>query len=107
MLKILQLLQKSVITPDFEKKECVPPYRESLHQLKKQRRVSEELIMPQITTQALGESPCSGCVHTLEVVQFNVFLSRPVKSTDSEVKVLRWYKSVINNLIIMAIKNTS
>ncbi|NWV28299.1 TDIF2 protein, partial [Origma solitaria] len=33
-----QLLQKSVITPDFEKKECVPPYRESLHQLKKQRR---------------------------------------------------------------------
>ncbi|NXS02794.1 TDIF2 protein, partial [Oxylabes madagascariensis] len=33
-----QLLQKSVITPDFERKECVPPYRESLHQLKKQRR---------------------------------------------------------------------
>ncbi|KGL93115.1 Deoxynucleotidyltransferase terminal-interacting protein 2, partial [Charadrius vociferus] len=33
-----QLLQKSIITPDFEKKECVPPFRESLHQLKKQRR---------------------------------------------------------------------
>ncbi|KFQ64319.1 Deoxynucleotidyltransferase terminal-interacting protein 2, partial [Phaethon lepturus] len=37
-----QLLQKSVITPDFEKKECVPPFRESLHQLKKQRRVKRE-----------------------------------------------------------------
>ncbi|NXN39982.1 TDIF2 protein, partial [Rhinoptilus africanus] len=33
-----ELLQKSIITPDFEKKECVPPFRESLHQLKKQRR---------------------------------------------------------------------
>ncbi|XP_067997391.1 deoxynucleotidyltransferase terminal-interacting protein 2 [Melanerpes formicivorus] len=37
-----QLLQKSIITPDFEKKECVPPYRESLHQLKKQRRAERE-----------------------------------------------------------------
>ncbi|NWV04412.1 TDIF2 protein, partial [Ptilonorhynchus violaceus] len=37
-----QLLQKSVITPDFEKKECVPPYRESLHQLKKQRRAERQ-----------------------------------------------------------------
>uniref|UniRef100_A0A8C3R7B7 Deoxynucleotidyltransferase terminal interacting protein 2 n=1 Tax=Cyanoderma ruficeps TaxID=181631 RepID=A0A8C3R7B7_9PASS len=37
-----QLLQKSVITPDFERKECVPPYRESLHQLKKQRRAERE-----------------------------------------------------------------
>ncbi|XP_062486521.1 deoxynucleotidyltransferase terminal-interacting protein 2 [Pezoporus occidentalis] len=37
-----QLLQKSVITPDFEKKDCVPPYRESLHQLKKQRRAERE-----------------------------------------------------------------
>ncbi|KFQ17583.1 Deoxynucleotidyltransferase terminal-interacting protein 2, partial [Merops nubicus] len=36
------LLQKSVITPDFEKKECVPPFRESLHQLKKQRRAERE-----------------------------------------------------------------
>ncbi|NXR14005.1 TDIF2 protein, partial [Semnornis frantzii] len=36
-----QLLQNSIITPDFEKKECVPPFRESLHQLKKQRRVSK------------------------------------------------------------------
>ncbi|XP_063154368.1 deoxynucleotidyltransferase terminal-interacting protein 2 isoform X2 [Candoia aspera] len=33
-----ELLQKSIITPDFEKKECVPPLRESAHQLKKQRR---------------------------------------------------------------------
>uniref|UniRef100_A0A8C0U3S8 Deoxynucleotidyltransferase terminal interacting protein 2 n=1 Tax=Cyanistes caeruleus TaxID=156563 RepID=A0A8C0U3S8_CYACU len=37
-----QLLQKSVITPDFERKECVPPYKESLHQLKKQRRAERE-----------------------------------------------------------------
>ncbi|NXK66847.1 TDIF2 protein, partial [Sylvietta virens] len=37
-----QLLQKSVITPDFERKDCVPPYRESLHQLKKQRRAERE-----------------------------------------------------------------
>ncbi|NXR41161.1 TDIF2 protein, partial [Zosterops hypoxanthus] len=37
-----QLLQKSVITPDFERKECVPPYRESLHQQKKQRRAERE-----------------------------------------------------------------
>ncbi|NXY19915.1 TDIF2 protein, partial [Atrichornis clamosus] len=37
-----QLLQKSIITPDFEKKECVPPYRESRHQLKKQRRAERE-----------------------------------------------------------------
>ncbi|NXI81074.1 TDIF2 protein, partial [Rhipidura dahli] len=37
-----QLLQKSVITPDFEKKECVPPYRESFRQLKKQRRAERE-----------------------------------------------------------------
>ncbi|NWT85885.1 TDIF2 protein, partial [Lanius ludovicianus] len=36
------LLQNSVITPDFEKKECVPPYRESLRQLKKQRRAERE-----------------------------------------------------------------
>ncbi|NXK31989.1 TDIF2 protein, partial [Piprites chloris] len=35
-------LLKSVITPDFEKKECVPPFRESLHQLKKQRRAERE-----------------------------------------------------------------
>ncbi|NXH73730.1 TDIF2 protein, partial [Hydrobates tethys] len=37
-----QFLQKSIITPDFEKRECVPPFRESLHQLKKQRRVKRE-----------------------------------------------------------------
>ncbi|KAM3841541.1 deoxynucleotidyltransferase terminal-interacting protein 2 isoform 3-T4 [Vipera latastei] len=34
-----ELLQKSIITPDFEKKECVPPLRQSVHQLKKQRRI--------------------------------------------------------------------
>ncbi|XP_048207950.1 deoxynucleotidyltransferase terminal-interacting protein 2 [Perognathus longimembris pacificus] len=33
-----ELLQKAVITPDFEKKHCVEPYRESKHQLKKKRR---------------------------------------------------------------------
>ncbi|XP_065597837.1 deoxynucleotidyltransferase terminal-interacting protein 2 [Cyrtonyx montezumae] len=37
-----QLLQKSIITPDFERKECVPPFRESLQQLKKQRRAERE-----------------------------------------------------------------
>ncbi|XP_074954254.1 deoxynucleotidyltransferase terminal-interacting protein 2 [Phalacrocorax aristotelis] len=37
-----QLLEKSIITPDFEKKECVPSFRESLHQLKKQRRAERE-----------------------------------------------------------------
>ncbi|KAM4659070.1 glutamate--cysteine ligase regulatory subunit isoform 4-T4 [Amazona ochrocephala] len=55
-----QLLQKSVITPDFEKKECVPPYRESLHQLKKQRRAERAkttgdgwfgMKAPEITTE--------------------------------------------------------
>lgn len=39
----LQVLQKSVITPDFEKKECIPQ-KESAHQLKKQRRVSEVIL---------------------------------------------------------------
>ncbi|XP_077189046.1 deoxynucleotidyltransferase terminal-interacting protein 2 [Paroedura picta] len=33
-----ELLQNSTITPDFEKRECVPPLRESVYQLKKQRR---------------------------------------------------------------------
>lgn len=79
--KFLQLLQKSVITPDFEKKECVPPFRESLHQLKKQRRVSEELVTPQITKQALVESPILGlCAYNRphwkwsDELPFSVFL---------------------------------
>ncbi|XP_007485053.2 deoxynucleotidyltransferase terminal-interacting protein 2 isoform X1 [Monodelphis domestica] len=33
-----ELLQKSIITPDFEKKDCIPPYKESQFQLKKKRR---------------------------------------------------------------------
>ncbi|XP_058394550.1 deoxynucleotidyltransferase terminal-interacting protein 2 [Diceros bicornis minor] len=33
-----ELLQKAVITPDFEKNYCVPPYRESKYQLQKKRR---------------------------------------------------------------------
>ncbi|XP_034356880.1 deoxynucleotidyltransferase terminal-interacting protein 2 [Arvicanthis niloticus] len=33
-----ELLQKAVITPDFEKNYCVPPYSESKHQLQKRRR---------------------------------------------------------------------
>uniref|UniRef100_A0A7M4FEI2 Deoxynucleotidyltransferase terminal interacting protein 2 n=1 Tax=Crocodylus porosus TaxID=8502 RepID=A0A7M4FEI2_CROPO len=37
-----EILQKSIITPDFEKKECVPPVKESLHQLKKQRKAERE-----------------------------------------------------------------
>lgn len=118
-------MQKSIITPDFEKKECVPPFRESLHQLKKQRRVSEELIMPPITKQALVESPVLGlCAYAgltgSGVINCNLVssLSHPVKShpfshQDSEVKdnVLGWYKSIINNsaddlLIIRVIEYT-
>ncbi|XP_028668263.1 deoxynucleotidyltransferase terminal-interacting protein 2 isoform X2 [Erpetoichthys calabaricus] len=33
-----ELLQKSVITPDFEKKHVVPPYKESIRKLKQKRR---------------------------------------------------------------------
>ncbi|ELK06354.1 Deoxynucleotidyltransferase terminal-interacting protein 2 [Pteropus alecto] len=33
-----EFLQKAIITPDFEKKDCVPPYRESKYQLQKKRR---------------------------------------------------------------------
>ncbi|KAM6162383.1 deoxynucleotidyltransferase terminal-interacting protein 2-like [Erethizon dorsatum] len=33
-----ELLQKAVITPDFEKNYCVPPYSESKRQLQKKRR---------------------------------------------------------------------
>ncbi|XP_044288221.1 deoxynucleotidyltransferase terminal-interacting protein 2 isoform X2 [Varanus komodoensis] len=37
-----ELLKKSIITADFEKKECIPPLRESAYQLKKQRRAERE-----------------------------------------------------------------
>ncbi|KAH1166430.1 deoxynucleotidyltransferase terminal-interacting protein 2 [Mauremys mutica] len=37
-----ELLKKSIITPDFEKKDCVPPFRESIHQIKKQRKAERE-----------------------------------------------------------------
>ncbi|TSN76554.1 Deoxynucleotidyltransferase terminal-interacting protein 2 [Bagarius yarrelli] len=33
-----ELLKKSVIVPDFEKKDCVPPYKESKHAAKLKRR---------------------------------------------------------------------
>ncbi|XP_007535400.1 deoxynucleotidyltransferase terminal-interacting protein 2 [Erinaceus europaeus] len=33
-----EFLQKAIITPDFEKNYCVPPYRESKYQLQKKRR---------------------------------------------------------------------
>lgn len=33
-----ELLQKTVITPEFEKNDCVPPYSESKHQLQKKRK---------------------------------------------------------------------
>lgn len=33
-----EIMQKAVITPDFEKNYCVPPYRESKYQLQKKRR---------------------------------------------------------------------
>lgn len=106
-------MQKSIITPDFEKKECVPPFRESLHQLKKQRRVSEELTVPQITKQALVESPMLGLraytgLTGSGVINYDLVssLGHPVKSClfshqDSEVKalnVLRWYK--INTVLM-------
>lgn len=35
-----QVMKKSVIGPDFEKKDAVPPYSESKHALKLKRRVS-------------------------------------------------------------------
>lgn len=34
-----QLLKKSVIVPDFEKKDAIPPYRESKHAAKLKRKV--------------------------------------------------------------------
>ncbi|XP_074859063.1 deoxynucleotidyltransferase terminal-interacting protein 2 isoform X2 [Carettochelys insculpta] len=37
-----ELLQKSIITPDFEKKDCVPPFKESIRQIKKQRKAERE-----------------------------------------------------------------
>ncbi|XP_066232845.1 deoxynucleotidyltransferase terminal-interacting protein 2 [Saccopteryx leptura] len=33
-----EIMQKAIITPDFEKNYCVPPYRESRYQLQKKRR---------------------------------------------------------------------
>ncbi|KAF6108306.1 deoxynucleotidyltransferase terminal interacting protein 2 [Phyllostomus discolor] len=33
-----EIMQKAIITPDFEKNYCVPPYRESKYQLQKKRR---------------------------------------------------------------------
>ncbi|XP_025893751.1 deoxynucleotidyltransferase terminal-interacting protein 2 isoform X2 [Nothoprocta perdicaria] len=58
-----ELLQKSIITPDFEKKECVPPFRESLHQLKKQRKVNGELVLQMTKQDFRLETPCWGYVH--------------------------------------------
>jgi len=92
-------LQKSIITPDFEKKECVPPFRESLHQLKKQRRVSEELVMPQMTKQSSMESPmlrlhaCTGLIGS-GVMNCNLVssLSHPVKSRPFSLLVTRAVK---------------
>ncbi|XP_055978880.1 deoxynucleotidyltransferase terminal-interacting protein 2 [Sorex fumeus] len=37
-----ELLQKAVITPDFEKNYTVPPYRESQYQLQKKRRKEKQ-----------------------------------------------------------------
>lgn len=92
-------MQKSVITPDFEKKECVPPFRESLHQLKKQRRVSEELIMSQVTKQTLVESPVLRlCAYTdltwSGVMNCNLVssLSHPMKSHPFSLSITRTVK---------------
>ncbi|KAE8589997.1 hypothetical protein XENTR_v10017896 [Xenopus tropicalis] len=40
--KIEEVLKKSVITPDIEKKESIKPYKESANQLKKQRKEERE-----------------------------------------------------------------
>ncbi|XP_038601759.1 deoxynucleotidyltransferase terminal-interacting protein 2 [Tachyglossus aculeatus] len=37
-----ELLQKCIVSPDFEKKDCIPPYKESKNQLKKKRRQERE-----------------------------------------------------------------
>ncbi|KAM4636438.1 deoxynucleotidyltransferase terminal-interacting protein 2 [Discoglossus pictus] len=37
-----EILKKSIITPDFEKKESVPPYRESVNKLKRMRKEEKE-----------------------------------------------------------------
>lgn len=42
-LLLLQLLKKSVIVADFEKKDTVPPYKESRHATKLKRRVSKRV----------------------------------------------------------------
>ena len=36
----LQLMTKSVLTAGMEKKDSLPPYEESLNQLRKQKQVS-------------------------------------------------------------------
>lgn len=43
---LLQLLKKSVIVADFEKKDTVPPYKESRHAAKLKRRVSKHVPQP-------------------------------------------------------------
>ncbi|XP_061539020.1 deoxynucleotidyltransferase terminal-interacting protein 2 [Phycodurus eques] len=37
-----EVMKKSVLSPDFEKKDAVPPYSESKHALKRKRRVERE-----------------------------------------------------------------
>ncbi|KAA0714223.1 Deoxynucleotidyltransferase terminal-interacting protein 2 [Triplophysa tibetana] len=40
--KVDELLKKSVIVPDFEKKDAIPPYRESKHAAKLKRKAERE-----------------------------------------------------------------
>ena len=44
-VNVLQVMKKSVIGPDFEKKDAVPPYSETKRALKLKRRVSLERLI--------------------------------------------------------------
>lgn len=57
-----QAMKKSVIAPDFEKKDAVPPYSESKQALKLKRRVSPALLL------RTGAAHAGSCVRqTVEV----------------------------------------
>ncbi|XP_006750359.1 deoxynucleotidyltransferase terminal-interacting protein 2 [Leptonychotes weddellii] len=54
-----ELLQKAVITPDFEKNYCVPPYSESKHQLQKKRRTAGFTRVGTMVVLVTAQSPSS------------------------------------------------
>lgn len=58
-------MKKSVIAPDFEKKDTVPPYSESKQALKLKRRVSPAFLLH------TGAAHAGSCVRqTVEVTTF-------------------------------------